>query len=254
MAQQESMIKLKGRVGDVTFYQNERGYQARSSKGVDPKRVKQHPAFKRSRENSREFGRAAIAAKCLRSALRPLLRHIPDGSMVNRLTSRMVRILKADDVHIRGERLVNPVNVGMLRFFDFNRSAPLHEMLLVRYDVNLDRSENRVELRLPSFYPKQAVVFPKEATHFRLVAATTAIDFSRAPSTSQRPPVAMETTELLSVVGQVPALSFSLPIDESLAAGAVIVLVGISYFESLQGEIYPIKDKESAPLGVVEVY
>jgi len=119
-------------------------------------------------------------------------------------------------------------------------------MLLVRYDLNLDRSENRVELRLPSFYPKQAVVFPKEATHFQLVAATAAIDFSHAPFIPQRPPLVMEKTELLSVVGQVPALSFSLPIDEALGAGPVIVLVGISYLESLQGEIYPIKDKESA--------
>jgi len=54
MEQQDSVIKLKGRAGGLSFYKNDKGYQARSASGIDPKRVKKDPAFERSRENASE--------------------------------------------------------------------------------------------------------------------------------------------------------------------------------------------------------
>src|SRR5690606_21869104 len=152
MAQQESTIKLKGRVGDLTFYKNDKGYQVRQAKGVDPARVKKDSAFIRSRENAGEFGRAVRAAKLLRHALRPLLLHRTDSTLVNRLNSRMVRILKSDGLHGRGDRVVRPENTGMLRYFDFNCNAPLHETLLLRYEVAVSTSVGIVQLHIPACY------------------------------------------------------------------------------------------------------
>ncbi len=39
MAQQESLIKLKGKIGDLTFYKTWNGYQARETKGIDGVRI-----------------------------------------------------------------------------------------------------------------------------------------------------------------------------------------------------------------------
>jgi len=52
---------LKGPIGDISFYKSKDGYLARSKGGVDKSRIKNDPAFQRTRENGSEFGRAGIA-------------------------------------------------------------------------------------------------------------------------------------------------------------------------------------------------
>jgi hypothetical protein len=58
MARQKGIIKLEGTIGDVSFYKSKDGYLAREKGGVDGDRIKNDPAFQRTRENGSEFGRA----------------------------------------------------------------------------------------------------------------------------------------------------------------------------------------------------
>jgi hypothetical protein len=89
MAKQKGIIKLKGTIGDITFYKSKDGYIAREKGGVDAKRIANDPAFQRTRENGSEFGRAGKAGKTLRMALRTLLLNSSDSRMVSRLTQLM---------------------------------------------------------------------------------------------------------------------------------------------------------------------
>ena len=66
MAKQEGLIKLKGTVGDLSFYKTKDGHLARMKGGVDAERIKNDPAFERTRENGAEFGRSGKAGKLLR--------------------------------------------------------------------------------------------------------------------------------------------------------------------------------------------
>lgn len=86
MARQSSIIKLKGTIGGVTFYKSKDGYLAREKGGVDASRIKNDPAFQRTRENGSEFGRAGNAGKVLRNSIRVLLLKASDYRMVSRLT------------------------------------------------------------------------------------------------------------------------------------------------------------------------
>jgi len=125
MAQQESFIKLKGKIGDLTFFKTKDGYQAREKGGVSADRIANDPAYLRTRENNAEFGRACIGSKKLRDVLRSIILLTSDAKMANRLTSRIARIIKADTVNIRGERKVLPENLSMLKDFSFNATALL---------------------------------------------------------------------------------------------------------------------------------
>lgn len=58
MARQKGIIKLKGTIGDITFYKTQDGHLAREKGGIDASRIKSDPAFQRTRENGSEFGRA----------------------------------------------------------------------------------------------------------------------------------------------------------------------------------------------------
>ena len=45
MAKQTGIIKLKGTIGDISFYKSADGHLARSKGGVDKNRIANDPAF-----------------------------------------------------------------------------------------------------------------------------------------------------------------------------------------------------------------
>jgi hypothetical protein len=120
MARQKGIIKLKGIIGDITFYKTKDGYLAREMGGVDASRIKSDPAFQRTRENGAEFGRAGKAGKTLIIALRTLLINSADSRMVSRLTQSMIKVIQADLVNDRGLRNVIDGEAELLVGFDFN--------------------------------------------------------------------------------------------------------------------------------------
>ncbi len=69
MARQKGIIKLKGTIGDLSFYKTQDGHLAREKGGVDASRIANDPTFVRTRENGAEFGSAASSGKLLRDAL-----------------------------------------------------------------------------------------------------------------------------------------------------------------------------------------
>ena len=106
MARQKGIIKLRGTIGDITFYKTQDGHLAREKGGVDASRIKNDPAFQRTRENGAEFGRAGRAGKVLRTAFRSLSLNAADSRMASRLTQLMMKVIKADAVSNRGLRNV----------------------------------------------------------------------------------------------------------------------------------------------------
>jgi hypothetical protein len=67
MSKQVGLIKLKGNLGDVSFYQSEGDHLARMASGPSKERIMTDQAFQRTRENNAEFGGSAKAAKAFRT-------------------------------------------------------------------------------------------------------------------------------------------------------------------------------------------
>ena len=133
MARQKGIIKLKGTIGDITFYKTQDGHLAREKGGIDASRIASDPAFQRTRENGSEFGRAGKAGKLLRTAVRILLLNSADGRMVSRLTKAMINVLQADMTSIRGLRNVIDGEVDLLLGFEFNIRGKLGTTLFAPY-------------------------------------------------------------------------------------------------------------------------
>src|SRR5690554_3121658 len=105
MARQKGIIKLTGKIGDLSFYKSKDGYLAR--------------------ENGSEFGLAATSGKTLRDAFRPLMMRAADNRITSRLTRLMSDIRKLDTTSDRGKRSVavaiqNQPAKDMLKGFNFN--------------------------------------------------------------------------------------------------------------------------------------
>lgn len=250
MAQQESPIKLTGKVGDLTFYKSKTGYHARIATGVDSARVRKDPSFQRTRENASEFGRAVRAAKRLRNMLRPLLPTYVDGGMTNRLHSRMSRLLKADSLNNRGERRIQFDNLQMLRHFNFNSTAPLLETVIVPHQLVVDQS--RMQLVFPPFFPSQGIVAPKAASHFQLEAVSAWVDFDDPEADFPTPTV--DQSEVLDLKGKATSLSLELPLSDRPSDHAVLfVLLGVCFFQYTYRQPYPMPNTSFNALAVVDI-
>src|SRR5690554_3843282 len=90
MARQKGIIKLKGTIGDISFYKTTDGHLAREKGGVEKERIMNDPAFQRTRENGSEFGRAGKGGKLIRNAIRLLLQNAKDKRVTSRLTKDLV--------------------------------------------------------------------------------------------------------------------------------------------------------------------
>lgn len=103
MAKQSSYIKLEGTIGDLSFYKNrDSKYIARRKGGVTKDRLLNDPRFERTRENMKEFSRAASAAKFLKNAFREIEIKSNGGKLHNRLYTLANKVLKTDPVNTRG--------------------------------------------------------------------------------------------------------------------------------------------------------
>ena len=130
MARQKGIIKLKGTVGDITFYKSIDGYLAREKGGIEASRIATDPAFVRTRENGAEFGNAAMAGKLLRDTVRALSMNTSDSRVAARLTKVLAKVKNMDTTSVRGERnvgsgIATPAGKLLMKGFNFNIKAPL---------------------------------------------------------------------------------------------------------------------------------
>lgn len=252
MAQQESIIKLKGKIGDLTFYETKDGYQARQAKGVDPRRIATEPNYQRTRENNAEFTTGAAAAKHLRDTLRPMILLTYDPKMPGRLFSRVMRVVKADSVSDRGERRVLPDNLGLLSQFGFNVAASLNNTLFVKPECTVDRVAGTVALDIPPLVPALTIAAPKGATHFQFNLGAAVIDFD-AVGEANGSAIAMAesgTSVLKTDTFAGETLTAELPAGTTLP---LFVLFGMSFYQEVNGKPYPLNNGAYNPIDVYRI-
>ncbi|MBK1440728.1 hypothetical protein JHJ32_12075 [Parapedobacter sp. ISTM3] len=252
MAQQESIIKLKGRIGDLTFYETKDGYQARQVKGVSPQRIATDPNYQRTRENNAEFATGAAAAKRLRDTLRPMILLTYDPKMPARLFSRVMRVVKADSVSDRGERQVLPGNLGLLSQFGFNVGASLASTLFVVPECTVDREAGSVTLNIPSLVPSLTIGAPKGATHFQFNFGAAVIDFdTEGEGNGSAIAMAESGTGLLTAETFAPTtLTAAIPAASELP---LFVLFGISFYQEVNGKLYPLNNGAYNPVDIIRI-
>lgn len=248
MARQKGIIKLKGTMGDITFYRTSDGYMAREKGGISAERMRTDPAFQRTRENMAEFGRAGKAGKVLRRSLQKLIASVSDRRMVSRLTKEMVTVIQMDAVNPRGLRNVIDGEAELLTGFDFNISGKLSTTFLVPYETTLDRVTGEALVAIPAYNPQISIAGPAGSTHYQIVSGAMSIDFEAErfkSSTSETSilPVNGITTTAIELENTIPANS----------THPLFLVLGISFYQEVNGEFYPLKNGSFNALQIVAV-
>jgi hypothetical protein len=237
MARQKGVILLEGKVGNLSFYKNQGSYLARTKGGVDGNRIKNDPAFVRTRENGSEFGRAGQGGKLLRNALRLLLLNSADNRVASRLTKEMVKVVKSDTTHSRGERTVADGDLNLLEGFEFNNRSKLGTTLFMPYTKSIDRATGEFELDIPAFVPKNMVAAPAGATHMKFHVAGVGVDFANESFEEGT----ASSSEVVIGAQNEPAIT----VTASISAGSTAPLfmaVGVEFLQEVSGQQYPLKN------------
>ncbi len=246
MARQKGIIKLKGTIGDISFYKTTDGHLAREKGGVEKDRIMNDPAFQRTRENGSEFGRAGKGGKLIRNAIRLLLQNAKDKRVTSRLTKDLVAVVKSDVTNERGERTVEDGDLNLLMGFDFNIRGKLGATLFAPYVVNFDRVTGNVTVDLAAFSPIVRIAAPGGTTHFKLVMGAAELDFENEAFVFEMDdsgilPFTAPDTAALNMTGVLTPNS-TLPVMEVL---------GVEFYQEVNGEMYPLKNGAFNALAVV---
>lgn len=248
MARQKGLIKLKGTMGDITFYRTKDGYMAREKGGITAERMRTDPAFQRTRENMAEFGRAGKAGKVLRNSVQSLLRTAGDRLMVSRLTKEMVKVIQLDAINPRGQRNVIDGEAELLQGFDFNIHGKLHTSFGAPFVSTLDRELGTANIDIAPFTPTDSVIAPAGSTHYKLVSAGTDINFEAETYTSDRTesgilPIDTVSTAPIALHNTLPAAS----------TNPLFLLFGINFYQEVNGTFYELKNGSYNALQLVQV-
>ncbi|WP_348800422.1 hypothetical protein [Flavobacterium adhaerens] len=248
MARQKGIIKLKGTIGDITFYKTKDGHLAREKGGIEASRIANDPAFQRTRENGSEFGRAGKAGKTLRTALRTLLINSADGRMVSRLTQAMVKVIQADATNDRGLRNVIDGEAELLAGFDFNIGGKLRTTLFAPYVGSIDRVSGDISVDIAPFVPLNMIAAPGGTTHFKIISAGAEIDFEAETfvvSNSETAILPWDATPTVAI-SQVNAVTAN-------STKPLFLALGVEFYQEVNGKMYSLKNGAYNPLSLVQV-
>jgi hypothetical protein len=248
MARQKGIIKLKGTIGDITFYKTQDGHLAREKGGIDASRIKSDPAFQRTRENGSEFGRAGTAGKILRTALRALLLNSADGRMVSRLTQLMVKVIQADVISVRGLRNVIDGEAELLAGFEFNIRGKLGTSLFAPFVGTIDRVAGEITVDIDPFVPSNMIAAPSGTTHFKIISAGAEIDFEAETFVEAHSETAILPWDAVATVAisQVNAVT-------AASTKPLFLALGVEFYQEVNGQMYPLKNGAYNPLALVKV-
>ncbi len=247
MAKQAGILPIEGTIGNITFFKSKDGFMVRQKGGISAEKIAHDPAFKRTRENGAEFGRAGKAGKLLRAALRSLLVRTRDKRMVSRLTARFVKVIQEDQVNNRGLRNVIDGEAMLLQGFEFNKHANLSSTLYEPITPTIDRVNGLLKVEVPIFDPAKGLAIPPGATHFKIHAAGTEVDFENEVFVSD-----FKASANLALNAPTPQVTLTANVTPA-STHPLILVVGIEFMQEVNGAKYPLNNGSFNAASIVKV-
>ena len=252
MAKQKGIIRIKGSMGGLTFYEKDGKALVKMTGGVDKQKIMTDPAFKRTRENMSEFGGAAKVGKSLRMGFASIINNMRGGYLASRLTGIMKRINTVGS-GVRGQRNFEILpNKTLLENFEFNTNSPLDAVFYPPFDApTLDANRSVITLNIPDFNIDSFIKHPEGTSHFKIVLACTVLsNFEYDTELKSYEPVHPVENETNGItisnaypIGGMVGSSIDLSVDLGFSAllpatVAVVSAVGIIFYQEINSQLY----------------
>jgi hypothetical protein len=248
MGKLKSFIKLEGTLDGLTFYKSQDGYMVRTKGGISKSRMLKDPAFKRTRENFRQFGMNAKAGALLRDSVGPMLAKAKDPKLSSRMLKLMNEIKNFDSTSVRGHRsvhlgLATAEGKQLLKGLNFNNRANLQSVLNAQFSV--DTATGVIEI--PDFTTQEQLAATESATHVSFRSAFVNLNFDTGLYNTSYSPVVMLPIDLS--VSTVTLTPDAVPAGD----GIQFYLLLIEFYQEMNGVHYPLLNGAHNVLNLVEL-
>ncbi|MBK8518447.1 MAG: hypothetical protein IPL55_19830 [Saprospiraceae bacterium] len=249
MARQGGLLKVVGKLDDLSFYKSADGFLVRTKGGVSADRINSDPTFQRTRENNAEFGMSAAAGKLLRTSVRNLMMTASDNRVTARLTRLMTDVKNLDAANDRGERHVHegfdlPEGKAVLKGFNFNDRAILSGILFKAYALNTTSGA----LDITGLVPAMDIVSAPGATHVNIKAGWSKVDFATGEFET-----VISNAVNLPINGTSGNVALTQAVAPTLASGINVFTLQIEFYQEVNGNQYSLKNGGYNALAVIDV-
>jgi hypothetical protein len=242
MPKQVGLIKIKGTVDDLSFFDSQDGYMAKKKGRYSVDKFKTDPNYKQVRLNTMEFSTGGNASRFFREAFTTEINKAADNRMISRLTQAMIAILQTDPVNDWGYREVQSGDMEKLVDFNFNIGVPFSAAAKIKPETTINRTTGQLAVNIPAHIPQELVAAPTGGvSHYRFFAAAAAIDFGTGSSTSAR----QSSANLVYDDNLGTDTSLTLPLTPNSPFPLFIVL-GVEFMKVVNGKPYPNSKREAA--------
>ena len=244
MARQTGILGIQGTVGGLVFSKNGNISQKPASNKAA---FASAPSRARTRENAAEFGLAANYSKLLRDSLRVAIAAASDSRVTSRLTAKMREVIGLDDTNDRGQRVFDATNSAPLLGFNFNTGAGIGQTMYFPYEVTGAGAD--VTMTIPALNPASDIAAPQGTTHFEVVFAASSLDMEMLTYTNAvvAAPLGILAVNSLALVNQTVVASFP---AAPAAANLVVGVVGINFYQQVNGKFYALNNNSTNPLAI----
>ena len=244
MASQTGILGLQGTVGGLVYAKDGSVRQKPASKKTA---FTSSASLARTRENAAEFGLSAKYGKLLRDSLRVAVSAASDSRVASRLTKAMRAIIGLDDTNDRGLRVFDSSNSTPLLGFNFNAGAGIGQTMYFPYEVTGTGTD--VTMTIPALNPASDIAAPQGATHFEVVFAASDLDMEALSYTNGvvAAPLGILPLNGVPLVNQTVVATFP---AAPAAANLVVGVVGINFYQQVNGKFYPLNNNSTNPLAI----
>ncbi len=254
MAKQGFMGKVKGTIGDVTFYRGKKngGKGAdlvKGKGGVDRKTILNSPNFARTRENMSEFAASGLAAKGLVNVTDAVISGCKDSQFQGRLTKAFRTNISKDVTNERGSRVLQlDLLVEDLKGLQTNNKKGFNSTYFGKVTSSAIAAGTAPEVTVEAVVPMYDVSQPANATHYKLQVAhasatdTDGINWERGIAES----------DFISVTAGLQATTI---VPSPLVSGGIsdVIFVAIKYYQEVNGTKVAFNNKSYNSAFVLEV-
>ncbi|WP_445749449.1 hypothetical protein [Polaribacter sp.] len=248
MAKLKSLLKIEGTLDGMTFYKKDGKYWVKTKGGIESGRLKNDPAFARTRENNEEFKEVAKANKFFRTAWATQRADVKDNSVTYRLTSTLFKAIKQDLISARGARkigiaLETAEAKALLQGFNFNTRAALETVL----DADILVDDTTKEVSIVELTPSLMLGKFQGATHCNISAFHANLNFTEA----QKQIVKSNVVELATNDPMTDlSLVFSAP---ATGTGTEMIALKIVFLQEINGVKYSLNNGAFNILQLIKV-
>ncbi|MDY0217598.1 MAG: hypothetical protein RBS19_11655 [Bacteroidales bacterium] len=243
-----SLVKLRGDVDGLTFYAKDGKQFVRRTRKSNKEKFDNDPSMVRVRENAAEFKNVSQSAKRLWDTLRPFTANNKDSKSYLRLRSIMNELKKMDTTSLRGERdalngLTEAAGKQLLKGFNFNSKSQLDSILFKQFELNTDSGK----LMMEQFNPSIHLASEPSSTHYSITLCKADIDINSGKSE-----LAMSNVHQAAVNGSTEDVVLQLETTTHIN-GLQLFVLQIAFYQEMNGQLYPLKDKAHNASKIIDV-